>query len=85
MQEASSVQLCKQADWNRISAHYAIAAQESDMQTKTPRAQLSQLRQNIIDRFSDEELRDLCADLGIEYESLPARQSRQSARTGRLL
>ena len=41
------------------------------MQTKTPPEQLSQLRQNIIDRFSDQELRDLCQDMGIDYESLP--------------
>ena len=50
------------------------------MQIKTPPEQLSQLRQNIIDRFSDEELRDLCVDLGIDYESLPAQGKAGKAR-----
>ncbi len=42
------------------------------MQAKTPPEQLSQLRQIIIDHYNDEELRTLCADLGVDYDSLPA-------------
>jgi nucleoside phosphorylase len=50
------------------------------MQTKTPPEQLSQLRQNIIDHFSDQELRDLCQDMGIDYESLPGEGKSAKAR-----
>jgi nucleoside phosphorylase len=50
------------------------------MQNKTPPEQLSQLRQNIIGRFSDQELRDLCQDMGIDYESLPGEGKAGKAR-----
>lgn len=33
---------------------------------------LAALRQNLIDHFSEEELRTLCFDLGLDYENLPA-------------
>lgn len=33
---------------------------------------LSKLRQTIVDLFSENELRDLCFDLSVDYESLPA-------------
>ena len=45
-----------------------MGVQEVDM-AQTER--LSQLRQNLIDHFSDGELRDLCFDLGVDHENLP--------------
>jgi len=32
---------------------------------------LSQLRQNLVDHFSDGELRTLCFDPGVDYENPP--------------
>jgi hypothetical protein len=31
---------------------------------------LAQLRENLINCFNDEELRDLCFDMGVDYESM---------------
>ncbi len=49
-------------------------------QARIPPQQLARLRQNLIDRFSEEELRDLCFDLGVDYESLPAQGKAGKAR-----
>ena len=38
---------------------------------KTHTQLLARLRQDLLDRFNDQELRDLCFDLGIEYDDLP--------------
>ena len=47
---------------------------------------LPQLRDILVTYFSDGELRDLCFDLGIDYEKFAGRrQSRQGARVGGLL
>ncbi len=40
----------------------------------------AQLRQQLTDYFSDGELRDLCFDLGIDYESLPGTHKGERAR-----
>ena len=37
---------------------------------KTPPERLTRLRQQMVDRFSDQELRDLCQDMGIEYDDM---------------
>jgi len=55
----------------------ATGVQEVDM-AQTER--LSQLRQNLIDHFSDGELRDLCFDLGVDYENLPGQTKADKAR-----
>lgn len=45
---------------------------ESDQDAiTTTHNQLSRLRQNLADHFSDEELRSLCFDLDVDYERLP--------------
>ena len=49
------------------------------MKNKQP-AQLSAIRQLIIDHFDESELRTLCFDLGIDYESLPGRGKAEKAR-----
>jgi hypothetical protein len=41
---------------------------------------LAELRQQLVDRFSEEELRAVCFDLGIDYESLPAQGKAGKAR-----
>lgn len=40
----------------------------------------ARLRQRLVDSFSDEELRTLCFDLGVEYENLPAQGKAGKAR-----
>lgn len=54
----------------------------SGEKTGTPWSQvsLSRLRQILVDRFNDGELRDLCFDLGIDYESLPGEGKSDRAR-----
>jgi Effector-associated domain 7/TIR domain len=47
---------------------------------KTPAEILTKLRQNLVDSFSDTELRDLCFDLGIDYEDLPGQGKAAKAR-----
>lgn len=42
--------------------------------------QLAQLRQLLANRFSDGELRDLCFDLGVDYEGLPGAGKADKAR-----
>jgi hypothetical protein len=39
-------------------------------QSKTPVEQLAQLRQQIAEHFDDEELKTLCFDLGVDYDTL---------------
>jgi hypothetical protein len=39
---------------------------------RIPSETLAELRQNLTDHFNDEELRTLCFDMGVDYESLPA-------------
>jgi predicted RecB family endonuclease len=41
---------------------------------------LAALREQIIARCNDEELRTLCADLGVEYDDLPASGRANKAR-----
>ncbi len=43
-------------------------------------ADMAQLRQNLIHYFNDSELRDLCFDLGVDYESLPGTGKSDKAR-----
>lgn len=43
----------------------------NDHMKETP-SNLTQLRQSLLDHFSEEELRTLCFDLGIDYDDLPA-------------
>jgi nucleoside phosphorylase len=50
------------------------------MPAKTPPAQLTQLRQSLVDHFNDQELRDLCFDMDIDYESLPGEGKASKAR-----
>ena len=38
--------------------------------TKPTETYRSQLRQNLVASFNDSELRDLCFDMGVDYESL---------------
>ncbi len=55
----------------------------SSEKSSTPSSQvmsLSRLRQILVDRFDDGELRDLCFDLGIDYESLPGKGKSDRAR-----
>lgn len=47
---------------------------------KTSPEQLARLRQNIGDLFDENELRDLCFDLGVKYDDLPAQGTRGKAR-----
>ncbi len=42
--------------------------------------QLAQLRQNLVDSFSDDELRTLCFDLGVDYDTLPSGGKEGTAR-----
>jgi len=44
------------------------------------REQLSELRQQLVDRFNEEELRTLSFDLAVDYESLPAQGKAGKAR-----
>ena len=54
---------------------------EVDMnESKTPTEELTKLRQELIDHLSDEELRDLTFDLGVNYEDLPASGRASKAR-----
>jgi hypothetical protein len=46
----------------------------------TTHNQLSRLRQNLADHFSDEEVRNLCFDLDVDYESLPGQGKEGKAR-----
>ena len=39
--------------------------------TTTPAVDRAKLRQTLADSFSEDELRDLCFDLGVDYENLP--------------
>ena len=52
---------------------------ESNPAEQTP-AYITRLRQNLEDYFDDEELRTLCADLGIEYQDLAAEGKAGKAR-----
>jgi nucleoside phosphorylase len=48
---------------------------------RTPTAQYrSKLRQNLSETFSDNELRDLCIDMDVDYESLPGEGKSAKAR-----
>ncbi len=49
-------------------------------QIKTPLEELAQLRQLLVDHYSEGELRTLCFDLGVDYESLPAEGKANKAR-----
>jgi nucleoside phosphorylase len=47
----------------------------------TPTAQYrTKLRQNLVDNFGDNDLRDLCFDMGVDYESLPGEGKSAKAR-----
>ncbi len=41
---------------------------------------LAELRQNLVEYYSDEELRTLCFDLGVDYDNLPGRAKADKAR-----
>ncbi len=43
-------------------------------------AELIRLRRTLIERFSESELRDLCFDLGVDYDSLPGESKADRAR-----
>lgn len=47
---------------------------------KTPALDWAQLRQLLVESFDDNELRDLCFDLRIDYESLPGEGKSAKAR-----
>jgi hypothetical protein len=55
-----------------ISADPKPASKEDVPQEKTPPEVLARLRRNLDEYFNDEELRNLCADLNVDYDNLPA-------------
>jgi hypothetical protein len=63
-----------------------MADQHGSSQARVQRVETNQsdfrarLRQNLTDRFSEEELRTLCFDMGLDYESLPAQGKAGKAR-----
>lgn len=58
-------------------ADYSLSAADSDAWTHE---QLAELRRKVIEYFSEEELRTLCFDIGVDYESLPAQGKEGKAR-----
>jgi len=55
------------------------AGTDSGPDDRTP-TYIAKLRQNLESYFNDEDLRNLCADLGVEYEDLPAEGKAGKAR-----
>ncbi len=54
-----------------------VSVQEVEMITNSPR---SILHQNLVENFSEEELRTLCFDMEVDYENLPAQGKAGKAR-----
>ena len=64
-----------------LASSPAIQKPAGSPKDKTPRSDLhARLRQQLTDHFSEEELRTLCFDLGLDYESLPAQGKAGKAR-----
>jgi hypothetical protein len=53
---------------------------ESTWEGDPTREQQTRLRETVIERFNDEELRTLCEELGVDYDSLPAQGKAGKAR-----
>ena len=49
-------------------------------EARTSTERLAQLRQNLADHFSDSELRDVCFDLGVNYDDLTGQNKADKAR-----
>ena len=75
------VEICSRlrphVSWNDILKAYP---QASHSPKRPAPKHLAALRQSLVDYFSDEELRSLCFDLGIDYENLPAQAKAGKAR-----
>lgn len=56
--------------FNELTQHAASQRRPPQPPAQQPPAQLAQLRQHLVTAFNDSELRDLCFDVGIEYENL---------------
>lgn len=55
-------------------------SQFADDERAWTREQMAELRRKIVDHFNDEELRTLCFDINVDYESLPAQGKEGKAR-----
>jgi DNA-binding NarL/FixJ family response regulator len=65
-----------------IRAAHATSLQETETtpEVESSLRELAKLRQNLVDFFSEDELRTLCFDMGIDYETLPAAGKDSKAR-----
>ncbi len=65
---------------DKISAGAAGPVQPSQSKSRPTETYRSQLRQNLVAAFNDSELRDLCFDMNVDYETLNGENKADKAR-----
>ncbi|MBN1955406.1 MAG: hypothetical protein JW900_10195 [Anaerolineae bacterium] len=79
LDDAALTRFCRD-HFPAVYREFGGGVDEAALAGSTPPEALTRLRQAVVQRFDEEGLRNLCQDLGVDYDSLPAQGKAGKAR-----